>query len=105
CGWGPVAPRGAPRAPLPAPLRGPAAGRDRVRPGSLDRRARPDRHELDPRRDQLPGPDLQDARAWDGAVPDADARLDGPHDVGPGPDGDPGDHERADHAVHRPQLR
>ena len=31
--------------------------------GPLDRGACPDRHELDPRRRQLPGDDLQDARA------------------------------------------
>ena len=33
------------------------------RPGPVDRGPRPDRHELDPGRHQLPGHDLQDARA------------------------------------------
>ena len=39
------------------------------------------------------------------AVPDADHGLDGPRDLRPRADGDAGHHERADHAVHRPQLR
>ena len=38
-------------------------------------------------------------------VPDADHGLDGPRDVRPGADGHAGHHQRADHAVHRPQLR
>ena len=63
------------------------------------------RHELDPRRHQLPRHDLQDARARHDAVPDADHGLDGPGDLGPRAHGDAGHHERADHAVHRPQLR
>ena len=48
---------------LPAAVRGPAAGRGRDRPGPVDRGPRPDRHELDPGRHQLPRHDLQDARA------------------------------------------
>ena len=90
---------------LPAAVRGPAARGHRLGPGPVDRRAGPDRHELDPGRDQLPGHDLQDARAGHDPVPDADPRLDGPGHLGPGPDGDAGHHQRPDHAVHRPQLR
>ena len=67
--------------------------------------ARADRDELDPGRDQLPGHDLQDARAGHDPVPDADHGLDHARDDRPGADGDAGHHERADHAVHRPQLR
>ena len=73
--------------------------------GPVDHRPRPDRDELDPGRDQLPRHDLQDARAGHDAVPDADPRLDRPRDERPRADGDAGPHERADHAVHRPQLR
>ena len=91
-----------------ATARSPRIGRWR-RPGSgagpLDHGPHPDRDELDPRRDQLPRHDLQDARARDDDVPDADPRLDGPRDERPRPDGDAGPDERADHAVHRPQLR
>ena len=90
---------------LRAAVRGPSAGGDRLRPGPVDRRARPDRHELDPGRDQLPGHDLQDAGARDDPVPDADHGLDRAGHLGPGADGDAGHHQRADHAVHRPQLR
>ena len=74
-------------------------------PGPVDRRARAHRHELDPGRHQLPGHDLQDAGAGDDPVPDADHGLDRAGDVGPRADGDAGHHQRADHAVHRPELR
>ncbi len=57
---------------------GPAARGGRDRPGPVDRRHRPDRDELDPGRDQLPGHDLQDAGARDDPVPNADPRLDRP---------------------------
>ena len=60
------------------PLSGRAVQRDGH--GPVDRGPGPDRHELDPRRDQLPGHDLQDARAGHDAVPDADPGLDGPRD-------------------------
>ena len=63
------------------------------------------RHELDPGRRQLPGHDLQDARARDDDVPDADHGLDGARDERPRRAGDAGPGQRADHAVHRPQLR
>ncbi len=82
-----------------------AAGGDRDRPGPVDRRPGPDRHELDPGRHQLPGHDLQDAGAGDDPVPDADHGLDRAGHLGPRADGDAGHHQRADHAVHRPQLR
>ena len=65
----------------------------------------PDRDELDPRRDQLPRHDLQDACARHDPVPDADHGLDRPRDERPRADGDAGHHQRPDHAVHRPQLR
>ena len=90
---------------LRAIVRRPAAGRGRGRPGPVDRRARADRHQLDPGRHQLPGHDLQDAGAGHDPVPDADHGLDGPGDVRPRADGDAGHHQRPDHAVHRPQLR
>ena len=48
---------------LRAAVRGPAAGVGRAGPGPLDRRPRAHRHELDPRRHQLPRDDLQDAGA------------------------------------------
>ena len=64
-----------------------------------------DRDELDPGRHQLPGHDLQDAGARDDPLPDADHGLDRAGHLGPRADGDAGHHERADHAVHRPQLR
>ncbi len=44
-------------------VRGPGAGGDRLRPGPVDRGPRAHRDELDPRRHQLPGHDLQDAGA------------------------------------------
>ena len=84
---------------------GPPAVLGRLGAGPVDRRARPHRHELDPGLDQLPRDDLQDARAGHDPVPDADHGLDRARHVGPGPHGDPGHHQRPDHAVHRPQLR
>jgi hypothetical protein len=50
--------------------------------------ARPHRHELDPRRHQLPRDDLQDARPGHDPLPDADPRLDRPRDERPRPHGD-----------------
>ncbi len=90
---------------LRAAVGGPPAGGYRLRPGPVDRRAGPDRDQLDPGRDQLPGHDVQDAGARDDPVPDADHGLDRAGHVGPRADGDAGHHQRADHAVHRPQLR
>ena len=87
---------------LRAAVRGQVLG---DRPGPLDRRGHPDRDELDPRRDQLPGHDLQDARARDDDVPAADHGLDDARDEHPRRAGDAGPDERPDHAVHRPQLR
>ena len=48
---------------LRAAVGGPGAGRDGHRPGPVDRRTGAHRDELDPRCDQLPGHDVQDAGA------------------------------------------
>ena len=77
----------------------------RHRHGPVDRRPHPHRHELDPGRHQLPGHDLQDARAGHDAVPDADPRVDRARDERARGDGHARPDERADDAVHRPQLR
>ncbi len=73
----PAADRGDPRTPSPG------AGQD-----LWIVVADPDRHELDPRRHQLPGHDLQDAGAGDDAVPHADHGLDDPRDERPRGHGD-----------------
>ena len=75
------------------------------RPGPLDRGPDPHRHELDPRRHQLPRDDLQDAGPGHDPIPDADHGLDGPRHERARGHGHAGDHERPGHALHRPELR